>query len=74
MEKKRVALKKRNDKIAKKEKNLKRIVFVNKNSGSKFMISNKKTLEKIDGAPEEVKTFLSAHLNRVNRASLSSII
>ena len=52
IDKKRNILKKRNEKIAKKDKNLKRIVFVNKSSGQKFMVSNKKTMDKIDGKSE----------------------
>ena len=52
MDKKRNILKKRNEQIAKKDKNLKRIVFVNKSSGQKFMVSNKKTMDKIDGKSE----------------------
>lgn len=62
LNKKRQVLQTRNEKIAKKNKDLKRIVFVNKKSGQKFMISNKKTQEKIDGPSEEVKGFLSTHM------------
>ena len=53
---------KRNKAIAKKDKDLKRIVFVNKNTGSRFMISNQKTMEKIDGIPEETSSFLRNHM------------
>ena len=51
-------MEKRNKLAAKKDKNLKRIVFVNKETNQKYMIANKKTMEKIDGPSEETKDFM----------------
>ena len=45
-------LEKRKKQIAKKNKDFKRIVFVNKSSGNKYMISNVKTMQKIDPADD----------------------
>ena len=57
----------RNRKIAKNDKDYKRIVFVNKRTGTKFMLSNKKTQEKIEGISADTKAFLARNHNRVHR-------
>ena len=67
-------MEKRNKQIAKKDKDLKRIVFVNKNSGQKYMISNKKTMEKIDGPSEEIRNFMRNRFENVPRAAIGSLI
>ena len=78
MERKRSALIKRNKKIAKKDKDLKRLVFRSKRTGEHFMLSNKKTEEKIDAVSSGVKGFLKNHFGgsngRFSRKSFSSLM
>jgi hypothetical protein len=38
------------------------------------MISNKQTMESIDGVSEETSTFLESHINRLPRAALNTIM
>ena len=50
-------LDKRKKEIVKKNKDFKRIVFVNKNDGSKYMVSNMKTMQKIDAKEDKISAF-----------------
>ena len=52
---------------------MKRIVFIK--GGNKYMISNKKTMDKIDATDDAVKQFVNEHLyTQVERAPLNAII
>ena len=42
-------------------------------SGKQYMISNKETMEKLDGIAEETSKFLTDNFNRLPRASLASV-
>ena len=50
-------LDKRKKEIVKKNKDFKRIVFVNKNDGNKYMVSNMKTMQKIDAKEDKISAF-----------------
>ena len=76
VEEKRQELDRRNQRVEReaKRRSANHIIFENKNTGKKYMLANKRTLEHIEPVSSETSAFLRDHLNRLKRVPLNSII
>ena len=76
VEEKRQELDRRNQRVEReaKRRSANHIIFENKNTGKKYMLANKLTLEYIEPVSSETSAFLRDHLNRLKRVPLNSII
>ena len=76
VEEKRQELDRRNQRVEReaKRRSANHIIFENKNTGKKYMLANKRTMEHIEPVSSATSTFLRDYLNRLKRVPLNSII
>ena len=76
LEEKRAEMDRQNAKVEReaKRRSANHIIFENKSTGKKYMMANRRTMERIEPVSVETSSFLRDHLNRLKRVPLNSII